>query len=430
LLKALSLPSLPDTCPSRVDDVNPMKARNAPVVILNMHYTGLALARALQACGAGPIYGLGAHERMFGNFSRYCTYIRSPDTLLAPEQCRDFLLAFCEQFDIRPLLIPTRDHDLQFISRCYRDLMERYTVISAPPEMLQKILNKASLYEVAEEIGIPYPATAWINSRSDIERAQSELSFPVIAKPVYSTQWRRSEMWELVGRQKAVVIHDPHALARFYAPIEPVDPLMHVQEFIPGADADLVVFGSYASGISDAVRYFTGRKLLQYPPQSGTGVAVRACHVPEIVDMSRRLLARLAYKGVSELEYKHDRRTGRYVLIEMNPRFWDQHGVGASVGVNLAECVYLDVTQRYVPEQHQSQEPFTWIAEDGYLMSFLLNLKTRAYPVSEFTAALKGRTSFAVFEPRDWRPGAVVAREFIQDVARMLWRRSPARKAA
>jgi predicted ATP-grasp superfamily ATP-dependent carboligase len=430
LLKAFSLALLPDIGTSRVDDVNPKMARNAPVVILNMHYTGLAIARALQACGAGPIYGLGAHERMFGNFSRHCTYIRSPDTLLAPEQCRDFLLTFTEQFDSRPLLFPTRDHDLQFISRYYRELMERYAVVSAPPEMLEKILNKASLYEVAEGVGLPYPATAWINSRSDIERAQSELSFPVIAKPVYSTQWRRSEMWELVGRQKAVVIHDADALARFYAPIESVDPLIHVQEFIPGADADLVVFGSYVSPVSGALRYFTGRKLLQYPPQSGTGVAVQACRVPEIVDMSQRLLAQLGYQGVSELEYKHDRRTGKYVLIEMNPRFWDQHGVGASVGVNLAECVYLDMTHGYVPDQHQSAEPFTWIAEDGYLMSFLLNLKTRACPVREFAAALKGRTRLAVFEPRDWRPGAVVATEFVQDVARMLWRRSSARRAA
>jgi len=31
-----------------------------PVVILNMHYTGLGIARGLQGCSAGPIYGLGA----------------------------------------------------------------------------------------------------------------------------------------------------------------------------------------------------------------------------------------------------------------------------------------------------------------------------------------------------------------------------------
>jgi predicted ATP-grasp superfamily ATP-dependent carboligase len=137
--------------------------------------------------------------------------------------------------------------------------------------------------------------------------------------------------------------------------------------------------------------------------------------------MSQRLLARLGYHGVSELEYKHDRRNGRYVLIEMNPRFWDQHALGAAVGVNLAQCVYMDATRGYVPEQRQDPEPFTWIAEDSYLMSFLLNLKTGAYPASEFLTALKGRTTLAVFERRDWHPAASVAKQFIRDVGRMIW---------
>jgi D-aspartate ligase len=403
------------------DEADRPRAQRVPVLILNMHYTGLGIARALQGCGAGPIYGLGAHDRMFGNSSRHCQYVQTPDTLLAPEHCRDFLLEFSRQFTTRPLLFPTRDHDLQFIATYYSELVERYSIVAAAPEMLRKILNKATLYSVAEEIGIPYPATAWINSRSDIERVEGSLTFPVIAKPVFSTQWRRKEMWELVGRQKAVVIDSYAELQQFYDRIEAVDPVMHVQEFIPGSDAELVVFGSYVSEKSEAIRYFTGRKLLQYPAQSGTGVAVKACPIPEIVDTSRRLLARLGYHGVSELEYKHDRRNGRYVLIEMNPRFWDQHGLGAAVGVNLAQCVYMDVTQGYVPDQRQNPEPFTWIAEDSYLMSFLLNLKTGAYPAREFLAALKGRTTLAVFERRDWHPAASVAKQFIRDVRRMIW---------
>jgi predicted ATP-grasp superfamily ATP-dependent carboligase len=396
-----------------------------PVLILNMHYTGLGIARALQGCGAGAIFGLGAHERMFGNFSRYCEYVRSPDTLLAPEQCRDFLLDFATRFASKPLLFPTRDHDLQFIAKYYSQLTERYSVVAAPPDMLQRILNKATFYAIAEEAGIPYPATAWINCRSDIERVEHSLTFPVIAKPVYSTQWRKKEMWELVGRQKALVIESYDALTAFYSRIEDVDPLMHVQEFIPGSDTDLFVFGSYVSAHGSDIRYFTGRKLLQYPPRSGTGVAVRACPVPEIVDASERLLSCVGYHGVSELEYKLDRRNGRYVLIEMNPRFWDQHGVGAAVGVNLAQCAYLDLTRGALPEQRQDPEPYTWIAEDAYLMSFLLNLRTRAYSLKDFAAALTGRTALAVFERDDWHPAASVAKEFARDVGRMIRYRTP-----
>ena len=397
-----------------------------PVVILNMHYTGLAIARGLQDCGASPIYGLGADETLFGNCSRYCTYVPCPDTLTAPHECRDFLIRFSRQFEVRPLLFPTRDHDLQFVSKFYGELEERYHVVAAPPQMLQTVLNKASLYRVANELGIPYPATAWINSQADLERVKDELIFPVIVKPVYSTQWRRKEVWDLVGRQKAAVIQDYEDLRRFYARVEPADPMVHIQEFIPGPDADLVVFGSYVNAKSRETRYFTGRKLLQYPAQSGTGVAVQACPVPDIVEASRKLLTRLGYDGVSEIEYKLDRRNGNYVLIEMNPRFWDQHGLGAVAGVNLAECLFLDRTQGYIPEQQQNAKPITWIAEDSYLRSFLSNFKARSYPVSDFVRALRGETTLAVCERGDWRPAISLAMRFVRDVASVLFQRAAA----
>jgi D-aspartate ligase len=152
---------------------------------------------------------------MFGNFSRYCEYVRSPDTLLAPEECRDFLLDFAARCDEKPLLFPSRDHDLQFIAKYYQQLKERYSIIAASPEMLQKILNKAAFYSVADKLGLPYPATAWINCGADIEQVERTLTFPVIAKPVYSAQWRKKEMWELVGRQKALVIESYDALKTF-----------------------------------------------------------------------------------------------------------------------------------------------------------------------------------------------------------------------
>lgn len=394
-----------------------------PVVVLNPHYTGLAIARGLQGCGAAPIYALGANETLFGNFSRYCKYMWCPDTALAPEQCRDFLIKFAARFDTRPLLFPTRDHDLQFLSKYYAELEERYVVIASAPEMLQSILNKASLYRVAHELGIPYPATAWINSRADLDSVREELVFPIIAKPVYSTQWRKTVMWELVGRQKAVIIQNYEELRRFYARIEPVDSMMHVQEFIPGADTDLVIFGSYVSPNSSQARYFTGRKLLQYPARSGTGVAVQACPVPDIVDASLRLLSRLGYRGVSEIEYKYDRRTDKYVLIEMNPRFWDQHGLGAAAGVNLARCLFLDLTTGQMPEQRQDPQPLTWIAEDGFVVSFLDSLKNKSYPLADFLHALKGRTTVAVFDRRDWRPAVTLASQLVRNAGNGLWQR-------
>jgi predicted ATP-grasp superfamily ATP-dependent carboligase len=88
---------------------------------------------------------------------------------------------------------------------------------------------------------------------------------------------------------------------------------------------------------------FTARKRLQYPPLAGTGVVVEALPIGEIVAPSKSLLAALQFHGISEIEYKRDTRDGTLNLIEINPRHWDQHGLGTAVGVNLSEAACRDM---------------------------------------------------------------------------------------
>ena len=46
--------------------------------------------------------------------------------------------------------------------------------------------------------------------------------------------------------------------------------------------------------------------------------------------------------------------------------------------------------------------------------------------LGEFVAALKGRTTLAVFERRDWQPAGSIAKEFIRNIPKMVWHRPPA----
>jgi predicted ATP-grasp superfamily ATP-dependent carboligase len=355
---------------------------------------------------------------MFGNRSRFCRYVPCPDTGEDAERCRDFLMRFAERLQARPLLFPTRDHDLLFLARFHEELQSRYRLVAAGPAMLEAILNKAALYEVAREIGIAFPETVWIRSQADVTTVKERLDFPVIVKPLYAAQWRKAPVWDLVGRRKAVVIGDYGELVRFHTLLAPVDPLMHAQEFVPGPDSELVIFGSYVNPERGMAHYFTGRKLLQYPPASGTGVAVQACVVDEIAASSRRLLARLGYCGASEIEYKRDARTGRYVLIEMNPRFWDQHALGAAVGVDLVRAAFLDVTGGGAAPHRQDARRVTGVAEEGWMLALLASLRHGEYHDGDFRRSLQGPLTFAVLRWDDPGPALSIARRVLGDVAR------------
>ncbi|MDJ0710567.1 MAG: ATP-grasp domain-containing protein [Woeseiaceae bacterium] len=394
-----------------------MTAPDSPVVILNMHYTGLAIARDLWRPGR-KLIGLSSDKSFFGNRSKYVSFRLFPDTETAPEACRDFLMELAADLEGKPVLFPTRDHDVHFIMRYRDELSSAYTLLYPSSEILSSILDKSSLAAIAVEAGVYCPQTVEVTCAEDLEATRDQLAFPSVIKPVVAASWRRDGIRTVVGDQKAIRVEDFDTLRALYVAIAEFDKRVAVQEYIPGPETNLVVFGSCCDFESEIVAWFTGRKFIQYPPNAGTGVVVEARPVPEIVELSARLLKRLRYVGLSEVEYKFDEGKNRYALIEINTRHWDQHGLGTAAGVNLSETAYQLLHGRAVQPGTQLDRTVRWIAEDSFLVSLMANLRSRSYPWSMYFGALKGRTSLAVFNWRDPMPALYLWQSLLRDVVR------------
>lgn len=79
-----------------------------------------------------------------------------------------------------------------------------------------------------------------------------------------------------------------------------------------------------------APRYVATRKVLQFPEAQGNGdVVERVDSADHLMALTRRLLDELAFTGPFELEFVRDAHSGRYLVIELNPRFWMQHPLAA-----------------------------------------------------------------------------------------------------
>ena len=403
----------------------PLLADEPPIVILNMHYTGLAIARDLGRSDR-QIIGLSADKQFFGNRSKHVTYRACPDTETAAEECRDFLLDLSKQLACKPVLLPTRDHDIHFIVK-YREQLDDAFVITYPDSsVLDSIMDKTVLSKAAEDASVYCPRSVEVRQSTDIESCRNTFVFPSVVKPAIAAHWRRAGIRDIVENQKAIRVTSFEELQQLYARIEPYNPGVIVQEYIEGPESDLVVFGSYCDERSRVLAHFTGRKLLQYPARAGTGIVVEACLLPDIVEPSARLLACLKYSGMSEIEYKFDQRRNRYALIEINPRHWDQHGLGSAVGVNLSEAMYAHICGREAAAGTQSGQKVRWIAEDGFLISLIGNIRRHDYPWSAYFDVLTGRKLFAVFSLKDPKPGfrlmRTVAANILSGVAGALRR--------
>jgi hypothetical protein len=100
-----------------------------------------------------------------------------------------------------------------------------------------------------------------------------------------------------------------------------------IQEFLP--DADVVSTCGFFDALNPTRNIFlTTRKLLGQGKGLTTGVVVETIDDPAgLVPRTVVILDALRYRGPFELEFVRDQRRGVYHVLELNMRFWMQHGL-------------------------------------------------------------------------------------------------------
>jgi predicted ATP-grasp superfamily ATP-dependent carboligase len=55
----------------------------------------------------------------------------------------------------------------------------------------------------------------------------------------------------------------------------------------------------------------------------------------QLADCAVRLLRALSWQGVAQLDFRHDPKTGRFALLEINGRFWGSVAVAVEAGLDF-----------------------------------------------------------------------------------------------
>ena len=415
-----------------------------PVFVMNPYYTGIGIARSLHPRGV-PVFALTSERDVPGVRSRYFKGVYSvPNGRAEPEQlCRRLLeIAAQRGHGERPVIFPTGDFDVLFL-RDYREALGASYLLPQPGDSpIIRMMDKFELAAVAGQLGIATPRTVSCASAADIEQQGLTLRFPQIVKPRFAYQWRRKGAWEQVGAQKAIIVETAGALGAVYDRLAGVTQEVLLQEYIPGDDSDIVVCCCYIDKAGELSGHFTARKLRQNPPLIGTGSVVEATEVAPVIAPSVELLKAFAYSGLAEIEYKYDKSTGTYFLIEINPRHWDQHELGNLVGVNLTWLAYADMAGLGPPRVTPSYKPGAckWIAESelargiakklwseltglsGAERRYVERLRILKRTYTEARNLLAGDKIFGISKLSDPVPGVLACLGLLRDALRILWR--------
>src|SRR5437764_439092 len=230
-----------------------------PVIIMNMYYSGLAIARDLAGAGI-KVVGLSSDRSIYGNFTRFCEVRQAPSSQAEPEQLAEYLQKASDELQ-GAVIFPTRDADVVFLDR-YREQLAGYRLSIPSREALALVLNKGLLARTAHTAGIPVPKTVVIRSADELEMVSEGIGFPCVVKPVSAHLWHGGNRWETVGCRKAFRVDSPEMLRQEYNQVAAVSPEVLVQEWIPGPSNEIVIMGGYFGNNSQALGHFCARKLV------------------------------------------------------------------------------------------------------------------------------------------------------------------------
>ena len=118
-----------------------------------------------------------------------------------------------------------------------------------------------------------------------------------------------------------------------------------LQEFIPGGDDAMRVLNSYSDLDGHVRAMCLGQPVLEYydPKSVGNYAAILSRGDQALYDRMQEFLEKLGYVGFSNIDMKYDRRTGRYVLFEINPRLGRSSYFCRAAGLNMMKLLTDDI---------------------------------------------------------------------------------------
>jgi D-aspartate ligase len=304
-------------------------------LVVGGDYVGLGIVRSLGRKGV-PVC-IVDDERSIARFSRFATYGVRVTDLRDERRAVETVLGVGSRLGLTGwVLYPTREETVAAFSRHRAQLAQQFRVPTPDWRTVRWAWDKRNTYRLADQLAIPIPRTWYPQRLEDLDRVDADPPFAI--KPAikehffYATKakaWRADTRSELVDRfERAVALTGPGEVM--------------VQELIPG-DGDqqfsYCAFFKRGAGVASMV----ARRRRQHPPEFGrASTFVETTDLPLLETFSERFLRAIGYYGLVEVEYKLDRRDGRYKLLDVNARAWGYHSLGQQAGVDFPFLLFAD----------------------------------------------------------------------------------------
>jgi predicted ATP-grasp superfamily ATP-dependent carboligase len=365
--------------------------------VLGGNYRALGVVRSLGRRGI-PVRIVKHDDARIATLSRYAG--RSLGWTPGDQRAQiEHLLALAARHGLEGwTLIPTDDESAVLLSRGRAQLGRRYVVAAPEWDALRWAHDKRLTYRLGLELGIDQPRTSFGGDLDQLEEVVARA--PAILKPAIKRGDNR------FVRDKAWPVADPATLKLRYQEARawiPVDEIM-LQELIPGDGRCQLSFGALARD-GRVLASITARRTRQSPMDFGRqSTYVESIVSPDVAESGRRVIERMAYTGLIEVEFKRDARDCRLKLLDINPRAWGWHTLGARAGVDFPYLEWRMLHGKPVAEA-EGRPGVRWVRMATDVPTVAGEILAGRMSLRAHLSSLRGPLEHAMFSRDDPLPG-------------------------
>jgi D-aspartate ligase len=380
-------------------------------LVVGSDYRALGVVRSLGRRGI-PVWVVAHGDDKLAAASRYAARRLRLDRPLG--SCAGLLLRLAYEHRLEGWTIfPSSDESAAALARSHELLAERFRMTVPPWRVLRWAYDKRLMHGLADRLGITSPGTHRPRTRERV--AALDCAFPVALKPAVKPDFNKltaAKAWRADDRAELLRLWDEAA--------ELMDPaVLMVQELVPGGGETQL---SYAAVCRDGevLASLTARRTRQFPMDFGrASTLVETIDEPAVEGPSRLLLERLRWTGLVEVEFKRDPCDGSCKLLDVNPRVWGWHTLGARAGVDFSYLAWLVARGEPVPEA-RARAGVRWVRMSTDLPTSLKEIVGGRMSPAAYLRSLRRPREGAIFAWDDLLPGALEPPQLAALVARRL----------
>jgi D-aspartate ligase len=378
-----------------------------------LHHGAVAIARSAGRLGI-DVYGVHDDRWAPAALSRYNRGRLVCQRDLTDEQWLESLVGLGRRLE-RAILIPMDDRGAKLVDDHAETLSETFLFPRQPPGLVRTLSSKREMYLLCRELGIAAPETHFPSSEDDLPQCLEKTGLPVVLK--------RIEGW-LPAREpgpNVAIAHDRKELERAYHRMDaPSGSNVLLQEYLPGHPETGWMFNGYFDQHSDCLVAFTGKKIRQVGPNTGS-TTLGLCESNQTVEeTTKRLMKEIGYRGILDIGYRYDVRDGSYKLVDVNPRIGSTFRLFVDAnGMDVLRALYLDLTGQAVPRSVPRNQR-KWVVEHSDLIASFQYRRDRALDAGRWARSFRGVEEAAWLARDDPLPFAVMCVRFLLSTGRRL----------